>query len=680
MARSSRRIGTTIVAALAACAAGAAVTAPGAEATSAWLPAHTPSEPTSYGDATAPSAISPAGDVTVVWLTPTGANAFDLIAATKPAGGAWEPAARIASAADNPKITVDAQGRFTVVYEEVSPGQRVLRVTDRTPTEGWREPVTLAGTVGAAQHSLATTVDGTTLLTFMRSDFTRTPVRLDLSLATRAPGANWTMPEQIDSVSGYSSYSAASIRIDRVNGGYAVYWGPSTSGGPINRFRIMRPDGRWAGPAEGADRAPAGSHASGMEFDRHGNLYVLWNAPPEPASTVEGTIRGTSGTWMRTSTISVAPLTYVRGEMTTDAGNEMIAVLGTDVPSGGIRVATLAAGTTDWSAPQTVTTAPATIAGAFTDSGGTSTVVARVSDGSIVAFERPRTGAWRPAGTLHAKSSWLSSLNANAAGDVVMTTSETAPGDSRVLRIVLGDNSDPRLTALDVPASAAPGRAVAMSAAPFDAISGVASTTWDFGDGATAAGTQVSHTYAKDGTYQVTVTVVDNVGRRSSTSRTIVVGTGGPSGGTTAQCPTRPRFNSVIYRDGVTSFYYRPLPGQSILGARRFGNRLPTMLRTPAGRSRLPRVEYTTDRVVDARRLPWFARKVGPRRVVTAIMSNADAAKYSGIRLAYRPKRGTYAKLILPTGSVRTLRANCPRITGYKTIYAQNIFVTRRSK
>jgi len=197
----------------------------------------------------------------------------------------------------------------------------------------------------------------------------------------------------------------------------------------------------------------------------------------------------------------------------------------------------------------------------------------------------------------------------------------------------------------------------------------------------------VSHTYAKAGTYTVTVTAVDGAGRSVTATRTIIISAAGGVGGVggvgtagAAQCPTRPRFNSVIYRDGVTSFYYRPLAGQSILGARRFGKRLPGMLNTAVGRSRLPRVEYTTAKPVNARRLPWFARKVGPRRVVTAIMSNADASKYSGIRLAYQPKRGTYAKLILPSGSVRSLVKGCPNITGYRTIYAQNIFVNRRSR
>lgn len=147
----------------------------------------------------------------------------------------------------------------------------------------------------------------------------------------------------------------------------------------------------------------------------------------------------------------------------------------------------------------------------------------------------------------------------------------------------------------------------------------------------------------------------------------------------TAQCPTRPRFNSVIYADGVTSFYYRPQSGQTIRGARRSGAALREMLGTSAGRSRLPRVEYTTAVSVNEKRLPWFARKIGPRRVMTAIMSDASSGAYTGIRLPYRPASGTYAKLILPNGTVHTMATGCTGVTSYGTIYAQNIMVGRTS-
>lgn len=141
-----------------------------------------------------------------------------------------------------------------------------------------------------------------------------------------------------------------------------------------------------------------------------------------------------------------------------------------------------------------------------------------------------------------------------------------------------------------------------------------------------------------------------------------------------AACPARPRFNSVIDVDGRTSFFYRPQPGQTIVGARSRGTgRVRTLMTTARGRAGLPRVEITTDRVIDASRLPWFARKVGPRRVTAAILTNADSRSYAGVRLAYAPKAGTYAKLILPAGTVRTTSAGCATITGYPTIYAQNI-------
>ncbi len=152
------------------------------------------------------------------------------------------------------------------------------------------------------------------------------------------------------------------------------------------------------------------------------------------------------------------------------------------------------------------------------------------------------------------------------------------------------------------------------------------------------------------------------------------------SNGVAGRCPTRPRFNSVIHTDGVTSFYYRPQSGQAIRGAGRRGTALRGMLRTPAGRSGLPRVEYTTSVPVNENRLPWFARKIGPRRVMTAIMSDASPARYSGIRLPYRPAPGTFAKLILPNGTVTTAAAGCTKVTGYGTIYAQNILVRRSSR
>src|SRR6185295_6656564 len=45
-----------------------------------------------------------------------------------------------------------------------------------------------------------------------------------------------------------------------------------------------------------------------------------------------------------------------------------------------------------------------------------------------------------------------------------------------------------------------------------DADGTVQSYVWNFGDGASASGASVSHTYAQDGAFVVTLTVTDNDG------------------------------------------------------------------------------------------------------------------------------------------------------------------------
>ncbi|CCH79203.1 conserved hypothetical protein [Nostocoides japonicum T1-X7] len=51
----------------------------------------------------------------------------------------------------------------------------------------------------------------------------------------------------------------------------------------------------------------------------------------------------------------------------------------------------------------------------------------------------------------------------------------------------------------------------------------VVSYAWDFGDNSTGSGANLSHTYAKDGTYTVKLTVTDNQGATGTVSKSVVV-------------------------------------------------------------------------------------------------------------------------------------------------------------
>ena len=73
--------------------------------------------------------------------------------------------------------------------------------------------------------------------------------------------------------------------------------------------------------------------------------------------------------------------------------------------------------------------------------------------------------------------------------------------------------TEPPLGALDGPYTSTEGAPVAMSAAAsVDPNGSIVDYAWTFGDGATGAGVGVTHTYAQDGDYAVSLVVTDNDG------------------------------------------------------------------------------------------------------------------------------------------------------------------------
>ena len=72
---------------------------------------------------------------------------------------------------------------------------------------------------------------------------------------------------------------------------------------------------------------------------------------------------------------------------------------------------------------------------------------------------------------------------------------------------------EPPIAAIDGPYAGSEGGSIAMSAAAsVDPNGTVVSYAWDFGDGTIGTGPSVTHTYAQDGVYTVSVTVTDNDG------------------------------------------------------------------------------------------------------------------------------------------------------------------------
>jgi PKD repeat protein len=93
--------------------------------------------------------------------------------------------------------------------------------------------------------------------------------------------------------------------------------------------------------------------------------------------------------------------------------------------------------------------------------------------------------------------------------------------------ITVGAGTAPTASFTFSPTEPLPGQQVNFNASGSRAATGrrIVSYTWDFGDGTpNGSGVQVSHTYTVIGTYVVTLTVTDDVGRTAVTTQEIPVG------------------------------------------------------------------------------------------------------------------------------------------------------------
>jgi len=81
----------------------------------------------------------------------------------------------------------------------------------------------------------------------------------------------------------------------------------------------------------------------------------------------------------------------------------------------------------------------------------------------------------------------------------------------------------------------------------------VATFVWDFGDGDTAVGPTVTHTFGDPGTYLVTLGLVDTLGRTNSFSTTVTVGQGTVPQASFSFLPSSPAVGQRVTFDASTS-------------------------------------------------------------------------------------------------------------------------------
>jgi PKD repeat protein len=77
--------------------------------------------------------------------------------------------------------------------------------------------------------------------------------------------------------------------------------------------------------------------------------------------------------------------------------------------------------------------------------------------------------------------------------------------------------------------------------------------SWNFGDGATATGRTASHAFARQQTYQVTLTVTNDLGISASKAQTVAVAEGAAPAPAFISSPTDPVPGQTVYFDATMS-------------------------------------------------------------------------------------------------------------------------------
>jgi hypothetical protein len=143
-----------------------------------------------------------------------------------------------------------------------------------------------------------------------------------------------------------------------------------------------------------------------------------------------------------------------------------------------VRTARLAAGSSVWSAPQTLS--------------------------------RPGSDALTP------------QVAVDGAGDgaVVWTRFD---GKSFIVQGEGYDGSGPVLDGLSIPAAGIAGKKVVFAVTPKDVWTSVRTIRWSFGDGSAGSGRLTGHVYKRPGRYQATVTATDGFGHVTSVRRFVTI-------------------------------------------------------------------------------------------------------------------------------------------------------------
>ena len=409
-----------------------------------------------------------------VWNRSNGTN--DIVQASyRPAGAAWQPALDLSAAgqdAGSARVAVDAAGNAIAVWLRSNGTNTIVQASVRPVGGNWQpaEDLSAAGQ-SASDLELAIDAAGNAIATWWRSNGTNRIVQT----SSRSAGGTWQPAEDLSALGQHAD--APHVAFDASGNAVAV-WSRSNGTNAIVQASSRPAGGAWQ-PAQDLSALGQEANSPRVTLDSGGNAMAVWQRSNGTNDIVQASYRPVGGAWQAAEDLS-AP-----GQ---DASFQRVAL----------------------------------------DAAGNAVAIWRRSNGTnliVQGSSRPVGGAWQPGKDLSApgQHARVPQLDMDPAGNAVAVWERASGGTGDVAQAAPYDGAGPVFRNVNVPAKGFARQRLTFSLDAFDAWSALAPPVWTFGDGKSATGQRVTHTFARGGTYTVGLTQADAVGNASSATRVLTL-------------------------------------------------------------------------------------------------------------------------------------------------------------
>lgn len=335
--------------------------------------------------------------------------------------------------------------------------------------------------------------------------------------ATRSPDGQWSLPVEL-SEAGNNAWEPE-VAIDPAGNIVAAWYHWNDDGDTIVQVAEKEPGQPWS-ESENLSAQGSNSGAPRVEVGAE-RAVVVW--PRE--QIIEAATRDTGGAWQPAVEISEfgsrEPALGMDGKgnavalWSSGSGYNLRTAEVASLPIGGAWTEPIPIADrllSEWSQPQIAVDPAGQALAVWTAWDGTSRII-EASAGTI-------DGGWENPVTISSPWSDRPQIAMDAGGNAAAVWRGAEP---RVVKAALFDVTAPELRSPSIPAQVRAGQPVRMGASPFDAWSPVDPVNWSFGDGSTASGSSVVHSFLEPGNFDVAVTATDAAGFSATASAAVNV-------------------------------------------------------------------------------------------------------------------------------------------------------------